>query len=191
MVRAGEAVGGGGSPPTAACGGRVQSRHGGTMGTNDVARGPDPKEMRAFTRAVLDDLIALERLIQQGQIESGVRRIGAEQEMFLIDESRQPAPVAVEVLEALTGDERMTTELARFNLEANLTPQVFGPECLRKMEEELNQVLAGHVNGKALGLTRNSCKGQSPGKGSVVFTCNSTSIGCGKIHRHAHVSIVI
>lgn len=118
------------------------------MGTSDVATGPNASDMRAFTRAVLDDIIALERLIQQGRIETGMRRIGAEQEMFLIDSSRQPAPVAVEVLQALEHDPRITTELARFNLEANLTPQEFGPECLRNMEWELGEIL-GLINAAA------------------------------------------
>jgi len=48
----------------------------------------------------------------------------------------------MEVLEGLSGDGRITTELARFNLEANLTPQVFGASCLREMERELDAVIA-------------------------------------------------
>jgi CBS domain-containing protein/gamma-glutamyl:cysteine ligase YbdK (ATP-grasp superfamily) len=115
------------------------------MGIQDVATGADETRMRAFTRAVLDDVRGLEQLIAQDRIETGIRRIGAEQEMFLIDSSRQPAPKAVEILEKLQGDKRVTTELARFNLEANLEPQVFGGRCLRAMEEELNDVI-GNVN---------------------------------------------
>jgi hypothetical protein len=37
-------------------------------------------------KAVLDDLVALERMIEGGMIERGVRRIGAEQELFLVDD---------------------------------------------------------------------------------------------------------
>ena len=37
-------------------------------------------------RAILADLRALERMLDEGMFETGVRRIGAEQEMFLIDE---------------------------------------------------------------------------------------------------------
>ncbi|MEQ9317589.1 MAG: CBS domain-containing protein [Polyangiaceae bacterium] len=110
------------------------------MGTQDVASGPNDQQMRAFTRAVLDDLHGLERMIELNRFETGIRRIGAEQEMFLVDRSRLPAPIAVEVLERVS-DERLTTELARYNLEANLTPQVFGKDCLRKMEEELKDLL--------------------------------------------------
>ena len=48
-------------------------------------------------------------------------RVGAEQEMFLIDRYLRPAPVSLSVLEH-ANDQRLTTEIARFNLEANLTP---------------------------------------------------------------------
>ncbi len=97
--------------------------------------------MRAFTRAVLDDLAGLEQMLEEGLLETGVRRIGAEQEMFLIDRSRQPAPIAVELLEKLHHDGRLTNELAKFNLEANLSPQIFGADCLRRMEDELISVI--------------------------------------------------
>jgi len=73
--------------------------------------------------------------------ETGVRRIGAEQEMFLVDRTMGPAPVATDIL-ARTDDPRLTTELARFNLEANTTPHVFGGDCLRKLEQELVDVVA-------------------------------------------------
>ena len=111
------------------------------MGLQDVSTKNNETRMRAFTRAVLNDLHALESMIAQGRLETGIRRIGAEQEMFLIDASRQPAPVAVELLEALAADSRITTELARFNLEANLTPRVFGGDCLRQLENEVREVL--------------------------------------------------
>ena len=86
------------------------------MGEQDVSSRLDDQKLRAFTRAVLDDLRGLERLLEEGRFEKGVRRIGAEQEMFLIDGSRQPAPIAVELLEKLGVEPRATTELARFNL---------------------------------------------------------------------------
>jgi len=41
----------------------------------------------------------------------------------LVDESGRPASISVEILEKLD-DPHFTTELARFNLEFNLDPQV-------------------------------------------------------------------
>lgn len=127
------------------------------MGTQDVATGANDARMREFTRAVLDDLRGLEALIAADRIETGQRRIGAEQEMFLIDASRQPAPMAVEVLAQLENDKRFTTELARFNLEANLSARTFGTSCLSEMELELKELLetadaAAHRVGAAVVL---------------------------------------
>jgi CBS domain-containing protein len=91
-------------------------------------------------RSVLDDLAALERMIDEDSIESGIRRVGAEQEMFLVDANLGPALVATEVLETLD-DEHFTTELAKFNLECNLEPQVFGGHCLSELEKSINGYL--------------------------------------------------
>lgn len=110
------------------------------MGEHKVSEGSDDAELRAFMRAILADLHALEQVIERGLIESGIRRIGAEQEMFLVDDTLSVAPVSTEVL-AAADDPRLTTELAKFNLEANLLPQVFGGSCLRDLEAALEDVL--------------------------------------------------
>lgn len=110
------------------------------MGEHGVNEPNDDAELRAFMRAILADVHALEQVIERGMIESGVRRIGAEQEMFLVDDTLSCAPVSTEVL-ATANDPRLTTELAKFNLEANLSPQVFGGTCLRALETEINDVI--------------------------------------------------
>ncbi|MEM6991629.1 MAG: glutamate-cysteine ligase family protein [Myxococcota bacterium] len=110
------------------------------MGEHDVGEAEDDAQRRSFVKALLDDVNALERMLADGMFETGVRRIGAEQEMFLVDESMSPAPLAPEVLAKLD-DPRLTTELARFNLEANLSPRVYGGDCLRAMEDELIEVM--------------------------------------------------
>ena len=91
-------------------------------------------------KALLDDLRALEQMLETGMVESGVRRIGAEQEMFLVDANLGPAAVAEEVM-GRVNDSRFVAEIARFNLEANLTPLILGGRCFRRMEEELIEVL--------------------------------------------------
>src|SRR6185295_2154832 len=53
----------------------------------------------------------------------------------------RPAPVSVEVLKRAE-DPRLTTEIARFNLEANLTQLSLSGNCFSQMESELVQVLA-------------------------------------------------
>lgn len=110
------------------------------MGDKVVSRRYDDSALRTFTRAVLNDLQALESMLANGQIEEDVRRIGAEQEMFLVDSSLHPAPLVSEVMDEAK-DGRLTTEIGRFNLEANLTPRTFAGSCLSDMETELNEIL--------------------------------------------------
>ncbi|HEY0171209.1 MAG TPA: CBS domain-containing protein [Pyrinomonadaceae bacterium] len=110
------------------------------MGEQDVKQASDELQQRAYMKALLDDLRALELMLEGDTLESGVRRIGSEQEMFLVDSNLGPAPVAEEVLARLD-DERFVTEIGRFNLEANLTPHLLGGRCFSRMEEELSEVL--------------------------------------------------
>ena len=110
------------------------------MGEHNVEQQVDEKKSRAFMKALLQDLSALAFMLENGYIESGVTRIGAEQEMFLIDRHLRPAPVSLEVLKQAQ-DTRLTTEIARFNLEANLTPLKLEHDCFSRMEQELVEVI--------------------------------------------------
>ncbi len=110
------------------------------MGSKDVQIAVDQQELRVFTQALLRDVRALERMLDTGLIESGVRRIGLEQEMFLVDEVHRPAPVAVEALERIE-DPRVTSEIGRFNLECNAEPLLFGGDCLRRMDEQITELI--------------------------------------------------
>ena len=109
------------------------------MGDHNVEQADD-KKSQAFMKALLEDLRALAFMLEAGLVENGARRIGAEQEMFLIDPKLRPAPRAVEVLEA-ANDPRLTTEIARFNLEANLTPLQLGGRCFSEMQNELEELI--------------------------------------------------
>jgi CBS domain-containing protein/gamma-glutamyl:cysteine ligase YbdK (ATP-grasp superfamily) len=110
------------------------------MGEHNVSTQHDQQQAQLFMKALLNDLTALEQLIEHGQIESGVRRIGAEQEMFLVNAALRPAPIAPAVLQYLN-EPRLTTEIGRFNLEANLSPQLFTGDGLHRLEDELHEVL--------------------------------------------------
>ena len=110
------------------------------MGEHDLPDKSDEIRLRRFMKAILADVRALERMLDENRFETGVRRIGAEQEMFLIDEHCRPKNMALDVLARLN-DPEFTTELALFNLETNLDPQVFGGDCLRRMETQLRENL--------------------------------------------------
>jgi CBS domain-containing protein len=98
-------------------------------------------ERRRFMRALLTDLRALERMLAEGMFERGVARIGAEQEMFLVDRSFHAAPAALDVLKRLE-DPHYTTELGLFNLELNADPQPFAGKGLAQMEAQLHELYA-------------------------------------------------
>ncbi len=91
----------------------------------------------SFTRCLLDDLKALEIMLEKGQIESGITRIGAEQEFCLVDKNWRPTDNALHVLDKIS-DEHFTTELAKYNLEINLDPQELKGDAFTKMERQLH-----------------------------------------------------
>ena len=101
----------------------------------------DQHKSQLFMKAVLGDLRALAFMLENNLVESNVRRLGAEQEMFLVDADLRPAPLSLEVLQK-ANDDRLTTEIARFNLEANLTPRMLTGDCFSRMKDELNTLIA-------------------------------------------------
>ncbi|QKK07938.1 MAG: CBS domain-containing protein [Planctomycetota bacterium] len=115
------------------------------MGSQDVKANQGGAQHRAFMAALLRDLEALDRMIRQGRIENDQRRVGAEQELVLIDRDRRPAPKAMEILARIaeaSPDDRITNELARFNLEANLSPVHVGAGMLEELESGVRETLA-------------------------------------------------
>ncbi len=111
-----------------------------TMGDHNIEVHVDERRAQEFMRALLEDLRALAYMLTEGRVESGKLRIGAEQEMFLIDKDLRPAPISVDVLKR-ANDARLTTEIARFNLEANLTPLDLTGNCFTQMQDELEELL--------------------------------------------------
>jgi CBS domain-containing protein len=111
------------------------------MGEQNVRQQSDEAARRAFMKALLNEVRAMEEMHAAGLFENDVRRIGAEQEMFLVDRAFRPAMTAMQLLEGLD-DPRFTHELGLFNLEANLSPQRLGGDCLRRLEAETEEVVA-------------------------------------------------
>jgi CBS domain-containing protein len=111
------------------------------MGEQNIEEFADESSRQAFMKSLLEEVRALEAMLEKGMVESGVSRIGAEQEMFLINSAQQPALTALDVLGKLD-DERFTHELGLFNIEANLSVQEFRSDCLSRMEAEAQDVYA-------------------------------------------------
>ena len=106
----------------------------------EVGADHEGAKRREFMHAILADLRALERMLREGKFETGVRRIGAEQEMFLIDKAWAPAPGSLKMIEKLQ-DSHFTTELGLFQLEANADPQHIGGDGIAKLERQLTELV--------------------------------------------------
>lgn len=98
------------------------------------------ERQREFTSALLADVRALERMIAEKRFETDVRRIGAEQEMFLIDDGWRPARGVLQLLERLR-DSHYTTELGQFQIEANCDAQVFSGDGMARMHAQLDDLV--------------------------------------------------
>jgi CBS domain-containing protein len=110
------------------------------MGEHNVNQKADPAVLRAFTHHLLKDVRAMEQMLRQNMFDDGTRRIGAEQELFLVDERGEPAPIIEDVLEHNT-DDRIVTELTKFNIEFNMDPLEYGGNCFSRMEQATQELI--------------------------------------------------
>jgi CBS domain-containing protein/gamma-glutamylcysteine synthetase len=94
------------------------------------------EERQVFMTHLLEDIRAFEVMLAEDRFEKDIQRIGAEQEMVLVDQQYNPALIGPELHQALDKD-FITTEYARFNLEINLSPLRFSGDCLARMKQEL------------------------------------------------------
>lgn len=108
------------------------------------------KSKHHFVKCLLKDVEALEYMLANDWFESDITRIGAEQEIVLVDKSSfRPSTLGPQVLKKTKDKKWLVGELAKFNLELNLDPQVFEKDCLRLMEKELTtnlSVLRGYLD---------------------------------------------
>lgn len=104
------------------------------MGELNVS--PASEFRQSFTRKLLRDVEALDIMLREGVFEKGRQRIGAEQELCLVDADFQPAADGLALLPNLPA--AFTTEIGKFNLEINLDPFLLDGEGLRKTELQLH-----------------------------------------------------
>ena len=100
----------------------------------------DGERQRQFMSAILADLRALDRMISENMFDTGVRRIGAEQEMFLIDKQWRPTRGVLKLLDALQ-DNHYTTELGQFQIEANCDAQTLSGDGISRMHAQLDDLV--------------------------------------------------
>jgi CBS domain-containing protein len=110
------------------------------MGVQEIEEVGDGHKHRANMQALLTDLRALELMLEKGMFESGIRRIGAEQEITLVDSAYQPSPAGPDLLERIN-DDRATTEIGRFNVEFNCSPLELKGSALRDVHNEIKGLM--------------------------------------------------
>lgn len=110
------------------------------MGAKDVAfitKSEDQKEVFDY---VLKDIKYLRKMIEDGKLDRQTQRIGAEQELCIVDTAFRPAPVIMKLLEAID-DPQFTTELAKFVLEINVEPLILKDNCFSQLERNLETLI--------------------------------------------------
>jgi CBS domain-containing protein len=123
------------------------------MGSQSVKAIVSLRERKEFLYHLLNDVKALGMMIKDDVFEKDIQRIGAEQELCLVDKSFLPSNRALEVLEKVN-DKRFTTEIALFNLEINLDPHELGGHCFSRIDKDLTKLIS-HVDKIAHGIGDN------------------------------------
>jgi gamma-glutamyl:cysteine ligase YbdK (ATP-grasp superfamily) len=98
-------------------------------------------EHQAFAVRLEQNLQRLQALMAEPGFGAGEASIGAELELYLVDENGRPLCINNEV-HALAADPQLTLELNRYNLEYNLTPQACAGQPFRALEAEMSGQLA-------------------------------------------------
>ncbi|MDN5200328.1 CBS domain-containing protein [Fulvivirgaceae bacterium BMA10] len=110
------------------------------MGDHKVNKAEGKRARTAFIGHLLDDIKALEIMLEKGLFEKDVERIGAEQEFCLITENWRPSKSSEDILQAIN-DPHFTTELAQYNLEINLDPVELKGNCFSLIHQQLIDLL--------------------------------------------------
>jgi len=124
------------------------------MGSQSVKAIESLRERKEFLYHLLNDVKALEMMLEQDMFEKEVQRVGAEQELCLVDKNFRPSCNAIEVLEHIN-DAHFTTELALFNLEINLDPLELKNDCFSQIDKDLTKLIShGDAVANALDETK-------------------------------------
>ena len=110
------------------------------MGDQKINTINDKRARSIFIRNLLDDIKALEIMLEKGMLESNITRIGSEQEFCLVTKNWRPSKKSAEILKDID-DPHFTTEIALFNLEINLDPVELKKDAFSIVENQLNTLL--------------------------------------------------
>ncbi|WP_242119991.1 CBS domain-containing protein [Aestuariivivens sediminicola] len=110
------------------------------MGHLDVSKLSKTKDRANYIHHLVNDIRALEIMLERGMIEEEPIRIGAEQEFCLVNQQYSPCSKSLDVLKDID-DSHFTTEIGNFNLEANLDPVVLNDRCFSSLHQQLKTLM--------------------------------------------------
>lgn len=111
------------------------------MGDLNVLKLKTKKDRANYIHHLLNDIKALDIMIDKGMFEEGPLRVGAEQEFCLVNKNFLPESKSMELLKAID-DTHFTTEMGNYNLEINLDPLKLQKDCFSKLHKQLDALLA-------------------------------------------------
>lgn len=110
------------------------------MGDLNVSKLKTSKDRANYIHHLLNDIKALEQMIEKGLIEEEPIRIGAEQEFCLVNNQFLPESKSLELLKDIN-DAHFTTEIGNYNLEINLDTLPLGKDCFSELHKQLDSLL--------------------------------------------------
>jgi gamma-glutamyl:cysteine ligase YbdK (ATP-grasp superfamily) len=111
------------------------------MGAEITREEFDERDYARFRERLAQCLSSLGQLLQRPGFGTGPATIGAELELFLVDDAARPLP-RNQAVRALAADPRIALELNRYNLELNASPSVLAGRPFAALAGELGQLLA-------------------------------------------------
>lgn len=99
------------------------------------------RDRRTYREKVRTCLDVLELMLQDCHFETGPQRVGLEIEFHLVDDCGWPALTNADVLAAIS-DPAWTTELGRFNVEANVPPRQLTGDVFAALEAMVREVVS-------------------------------------------------
>lgn len=110
------------------------------MGDLNVTQLKTQKDRANYIHHLLNDIKALDIMIEKGLIEKEPLRIGAEQEFFIVNNQFLPEGKSLQLLNAIN-DPHFTTEISKYTLEINLDTLELGDDCFSKLHKQLDHLI--------------------------------------------------
>jgi CBS domain-containing protein len=110
------------------------------MGDLKIIKLSKKRDKSNYIHHLMNDIEALDFMIEHDLIEKEPIRVGAEQEFCLVDNNFIAKTNALDLLKEIN-DDHFTTEIGSYNLEINLDPFELKGDCFTKISNQLRELL--------------------------------------------------